>query len=95
MTSDEQTPPPAAVVTESESEGASEAIEELDAATAALQALASSTRDAASREILRAVIESLAEAKGYLTGDDVEAMTELPGEEEEMVETEVESAVSE
>jgi len=81
--SSEQTPSPAAVVTESESEGAMEAIEELDAATAALQALASSTRDAASREVLRAVLESLAEAKGYLTGEEVEATVELPGEEEE------------
>lgn len=93
--SSEQTPSPAAVVTESESEGAMEAIEELDAATAALQALASSTRDAASREVLRAVLESLAEAKGYLTGEDVEAMVELPGEEEEAVEAEASDAVSE
>ena len=91
MTSDEPTPPPAAPVTESESESASEAIDELDAATAALQTLASTTRDAASREVLRAVIDSLAEAKGYLTGSEVEAMTELPGEEEEAVETETET----
>ena len=91
MTSDEPTPPPAAPVTESQSESASEAIDELDAATAALQALASTTRDAASREVLRSVIDSLAEAKGYLTGSEVEAMTELPGEEEEAVETETET----
>jgi hypothetical protein len=65
-----------------------DAVEELDAATAALQALASTTRDAASRDILRAVLESLAEAKGYLTGEEVEAVTELPGEEEEEVEAE-------
>ena len=88
MTSVEQTPSPAAVVTESDDEGVMDAVEELDAATAALQALASTTRDAASRDILRAVLESLAEAKGYLTGEEVEAVTELPGEEEEEVEAE-------
>lgn len=88
MTSEEQTPPPAATVTDSEVEGTSDAVEELDAATAALQALAASTRDASSREVLRAVLDSLAEAKGYLTGADVEAVTELPGEE---VETETET----
>lgn len=88
MTSEEQTPPPAATVTDSETEGAFDAVEELDAATAALQALASTTRDAASREVLRAVLDSLAEAKGYLTGAEIEAVTELPGEE---VETETET----
>ena len=91
--SSEQTPSPVAVVTDSPDTGAMDAVEELDAATSALQALASSMRDAASREVLRAVLDSLAEAKGYLTGEAVEAMVELPGEEEEAVEVEAESEV--
>jgi len=90
MTSVEQTPSPAPVVTNDGHAGAmDDAVEELDAATAALQALASTTRDAASREVLRAVLESLAEAKGYLTGEEVEAVTELAGEEEDVAEEEV------
>jgi hypothetical protein len=94
MTSVEQTPSPAPVVTDEGHAGAmDDAVEELDAATAALQALASTTRDVASRDILRAVLESLAEAKGYLTGEEVEAMVELPGEEEDAVEVEAESEV--
>ena len=84
MTSAEQTPSPEPGVTDAEHAGAmDDAVEELDAATSALQALASTTRDVASRNILRAVLESLAEAKGYLTGEEVEAVTELAGEEEE------------
>jgi len=95
MTSVEQTPSPAPVVTDDGHAGAmDDAVEELDAATAALQALASTTRDVASRDILRAVLESLAEAKGYLTGEEVEAVTELPGEEEDAVEVEAGDAVS-
>jgi hypothetical protein len=94
MTSVEQTPSPAPVVTDDGHAGAmDDAVEELDAATAALQALASTTRDVASREVLRAVLESLAEAKGYLTGEEVEAVTELPGEEEDVAEDEVAAPV--
>jgi hypothetical protein len=94
MTSVEQTPSPAPVVTDDGHAGAmDDAVEELDAATAALQALASTTRDVASRDILRAVLESIAEAKGYLTGEEVEAVAELPGEEEEEVEDEVVSPI--
>jgi hypothetical protein len=90
MTSVEQTPSPAPVVTDDGHAGAmDDAVEELDAATAALRALASTTRDVASRDILRAVLESLAEAKGYLTGEEVEAVDELPGEEEDVAEEEV------
>jgi len=90
MTSVEQTPSPAPVVTDEGHAGAmDDAVEELDAATAALRALASTTRDVASRDILRAVLESLAEAKGYLTGEEVEAVDELPGEEEDVAEEEV------
>jgi hypothetical protein len=90
MTSAEQTPSPEAVVTDAEHAGAmDDAVEELDAATSALQALAATTRDVASRDILRAVLESLAEAKGYLTGEEVEAVTELAGEEEAVTEDEV------
>ena len=99
MTSAEQTPSPAAVVTDDgHARAMDDAVEELDAATSALQALASTTRDVASRDILRAVLESLAEAKGYLTGEEVEAVVELAGEEEEeedVTEDEVVDAVSE
>jgi hypothetical protein len=84
MTSAQQTPSPEVVVTDDgHARAMDDAVEELDAATSALQALASTTRDVASRDILRAVLESLAEAKGYLTGEEVEAVTELAGEEEE------------
>jgi hypothetical protein len=94
MTSAEQTPSPEAVVTDAGHASAmDDAVEELDAATSALQALASTTRDVASRDILRAVLESLAEAKGYLTGEEVEAVTELAGEEEDVVEDEVAAPV--
>jgi uncharacterized phage infection (PIP) family protein YhgE len=95
MTSAEQTPSPAAVVTDDgHARAMDDAVEELAAATSALQALASTTRDVASRDILRAVLESLAEAKGYLTGEEVEAVTELAGEED-AAEDEVVDAVSE
>ena len=90
MTSAEQTPSPEVVVTDDgHARAMDDAVEELDAATSALQALASTTRDVASRDILRAVLESLAEAKGYLTGEEVEAVTELAGEEEDDAEDEI------
>ena len=83
MTSAEQTPSPEIVVTDDgHARAMDDAVADLDAATSALQALASTTRDVASRDILRAVLESLAEAKGYLTGEEVEAVTELAGEEQ-------------
>lgn len=62
-------------------EGVTEAVDELRAADEALTGLLdSATPDQA--DILRAVVESLREARGYLTGAEVEAATELPGEVE-------------
>lgn len=83
MTSEGTTPPPAAPVTDSHAEAMSDALEELDASAEALRGLAGSVRDTTSREVLRAVLESLAEARGYLTGNEVEAVEELPSEMDE------------
>jgi len=65
----------------SHAEAMAEAVDELRASEEALDGLL----DAATgeqRDILRAVLESLREARGYLTGEEVEAERELPGEVE-------------
>ena len=82
MTSEDQTPSPAATVTDAENGGAADAVEELDAAASALEALAASITDATARGVLMAIGESIAEAKGYITGQPVEDVAELPGEVE-------------
>lgn len=85
MTSVEQTPSPAAVVTDdAHARAMDDALDELAASADALRTLASATRDPASREILRAVLESLAEARGYLTGEDVADVAELDAVDDEI-----------
>lgn len=85
MTSVEQTPSPAAVVTDDgHARAMDDALDELAASADALRTLASATRDPASREILRGVLESLAEAKGYLTGEAVEDAAELDAVDDEI-----------
>lgn len=65
----------------SHDEAMSEAVDELVASEEALVGLLeAATGDQA--DILRAVVESLREARGYLTGAEVEASVELPGEVE-------------
>jgi hypothetical protein len=65
----------------SHAEARAEAVDELVASEEALTGLLeAATGDQA--EILRAVVESLREARGYLTGAEVEAFVELVGEVE-------------
>jgi hypothetical protein len=64
----------------SHAEAMAEAVDELRASEEALDGLLeAATGD--QRDILRAVLESLREARGYLTGQPVEAETELPRED--------------
>ena len=91
MTAQGPTPPPAASVTDAAESAMTDAVDELDAASSALETLAAQIRDPSMRDVLRAVMESLSEAKSYLTGSDVEAAVELPGEEEAVAETETET----
>jgi hypothetical protein len=58
-----------------------EAVDELRASEEALDGLLEAATGE-QRDILRAVLESLREARGYLTGQEVEAERELPGEVE-------------
>jgi hypothetical protein len=65
----------------SDPEAVSEAVDELRASEEALAGLLEgATGDTV--DVLRAVLESLREARGYLTGTEVEAVVELPGEVE-------------
>jgi len=74
--------PPAADVSREHEEAMSEAVDELRASEEALDGLLAGSVTEDQRDILRAVLESLREARGYLTGEEVEAETELPGEVE-------------
>ena len=74
--------PPAADVSREHAEAMSEAVDELRASEEALDGLLAGSVTEDQRDILRAVLESLREARGYLTGEEVEAETELPGEVE-------------
>jgi hypothetical protein len=74
--------PPAADVSREHAEAMSEAVDELRASEEALDGLLAGSVTEDQRDILRAVLESLREARGYLTGEEVEAETELPGETE-------------
>ena len=65
----------------SDPEAVSEAVDELRASEEALAGLLEgATGDTV--DVLRAVLESLREARGYLTGTEAEAVVELPGEVE-------------
>jgi hypothetical protein len=65
----------------SHAEAMAEAVDELTASEEALDGMIESV-GAEQADILRAVIESLREARGYLTGQEVEAVAELPTETE-------------
>ena len=78
---------PAAPVSSDHAEAMEEAVDELRASEEALAGMLDGTLTDDQRDMLRAVLESVREARGYLTGREVEAETELPGE--------VESAASE
>lgn len=65
----------------SHAEAMAEAVDELRASEEALDGLLEAATGE-QRDILRAVLESLREARGYLTGQEVEAERELPGEVE-------------
>ena len=80
-------PAPAAPVSSDHAEAMEEAVDELRASEEALAGMLDGTLTDDQRDMLRAVLESVREARGYLTGQEVEAETELPGE--------VESAASE
>jgi hypothetical protein len=65
----------------SHAEAMAEAVDELRASAEALDGLLEAATGE-QRDILRSVLESLREARGYLTGQEVEAERELPGEVE-------------
>jgi hypothetical protein len=65
----------------SHAEAMAEAVDELRASEEALDGLLEASTGE-QRDVLRAVLESLREARGYLTGQEVEAERELPGEVE-------------
>jgi hypothetical protein len=75
-------PAPAAAVSPDHAEAMAEAVDELRASEEALDGVLAGTLTTDQRDVLRAVLESLREARGYLTGQEVEAETELPGEVE-------------
>jgi hypothetical protein len=59
-----------------------EAVDEVRASEEAIAGLLEGTLTDDQREVLSAVLESMREARGYLTGEPVEASEELPGEVE-------------
>jgi hypothetical protein len=65
----------------SHAEAMAEAVDELRASEEAIDGLLEAATGE-QRDVLRAVLESLREARGYLTGQEVEAERELPGEVE-------------
>jgi hypothetical protein len=75
-----QKAPPAADVSREHAEAMDEAVDELRASEEALDGILAGSLSDDHRDILRAVLESIREARGYLTGEEVEADTELPGE---------------
>jgi len=75
-------PAPAAPVSSEHAEAMEEAVDELRASEEALVGMLDGTLTTDQRDMLRAVLESVREARGYLTGREVEAEVELPGEVE-------------
>ena len=75
-------PAPAAPVSSAPVVEVEEAVDELRASEEALVGMLAGTLTTDQRDILSAVLESMREARGYLTGDEVEAEVELPGEVE-------------
>lgn len=73
---------PVEAVSPEHAEAMSEAVDELRASEEALDGVLAGTLTTDQRDVLRAVLESLREARGYLTGQEVEAETELAGEVE-------------
>jgi hypothetical protein len=73
---------PAADVSRDHAEMMDEAVDEVRASEEAIAGLLDGTLTDEQREVLSAVLESMREARGYLTGQDVEASVELPGEAE-------------
>lgn len=71
---------PATDVSREHAEAMAEAVDELRASEEALDGLLGAATGE-QRDILRAVLESLREARGYLTGQPVEAENELPRED--------------
>lgn len=74
--------PPAAPVSSAPVVEVDEAVDELRASEEALAGMLDGTLTAEQRDILSAVLESMREARGYLTGQEAEAVVELPGEVE-------------
>jgi hypothetical protein len=60
-----------------------EALDEVRASEEAVSGLLEGTLSDDQRDVLRAVLASMREARGYLTGQPVEADVELPGEDTE------------
>lgn len=75
-------PAPAAPVSSAPVVEVDEAVDELRASEEALAGMLDGTLTNDQRDMLRAVLESVREARGYLTGQEVEAEVELPGEVE-------------
>lgn len=75
-------PAPEAPVSSDHAEAMEEAVDELRASEEALAGILDGTLTPDQRDMLRAVLASVREARGYLTGQEVEAETELPGEVE-------------
>ncbi len=75
---------PAATVTAPDhAEAMDEALDEVRASEEAVAGLLEGTLSEDQRDVLRAVLSSMREARGYLTGQPVEADVELPGEDTE------------
>ena len=81
-TQETQKAPPVADVSREHTDAMDEAVDELRASEEAIDGILAGSLSDDQRDILRAVLESLREARGYLTGEEVEADTELPGEVE-------------
>lgn len=73
---------PVADVSREHAEMMDEAVDEVRASEEAIAGLLEGTLTDDQREVLSAVLESMREARGYLTGAPVEASEELPGEVE-------------
>lgn len=74
--------PPAQPVSYAPVVEVAEAVDELRASEEALAGMLDGTLTPDQRDILSAVLESMREARGYLTGQEAEAVVELPGEVE-------------
>lgn len=72
---------PAADVSREHAEAMDEALDEVRASEEAVAGLLEGTLSDEQRDVLRAVLASMREARGYLTGQPVEAEVELPSED--------------